>query len=93
MRRAAKTDDNQREIVEALRAAGCSVGIVSGVGNGFPDLAVGRAGKTYLLEVKDGSKPASAQALTQAEKTWHINWRGHAAVVNSPEQALRAVGL
>ena len=93
MRRAAKVDDNQREIVEALRAAGCVVSITSSVGHGFPDLAVGRAGKTFLLECKNGNLPPSRQALTHEEKIWHINWRGHAAVVNSPEQALRAVGL
>lgn len=93
MRRAAKVDDNQGEIVGALRGAGCSVAILSGVGKGFPDIAVGRAGKTYLLEIKDGSKPPSRRQLTPDERAWHGAWKGHAAVVENVEQALRAVGL
>ena len=93
MRRAAKVDDNQAEIVAALRRAGCSVCILSGVGNGCPDLAVGLRGVTYLLEVKDGSKCPSKRRLTAGEQQWHEKWRGHVAVVNSVDDALDAVGL
>jgi len=93
MRRAAKVDDNQAEIVAALRRAGCSVCILSGVGKGCPDLAVGRAGVTYMLEVKDGRKPPSARKLTADEQGWHDAWRGHAAVVSSVSEAFAAVGL
>jgi len=45
-----------------------------------------------LLEVKDGSKPPSAQKLTQQQEEWHRDWRGHRVVVNSPEAALTAIG-
>lgn len=45
MRRAAKVDDNQGEIVAALQRAGCSVQSLAGVGRGFPDLAVGFQGR------------------------------------------------
>ena len=93
MRRAAKVDDNQAEIVAALRRAGCSVCILSGVGNGCPDLSVGLRGVTYLLEVKDGSKCPSKRRLTAGEQQWHEKWRGHVAVVNSVDDALDAVGL
>jgi hypothetical protein len=37
-RRAAKTDGNQAEIVEALRKAGRTVAITSRLGDGFPDI-------------------------------------------------------
>ena len=40
MRRAARVDDNQGQIVDALRRVGCSVWSLAGVGKGFPDLAV-----------------------------------------------------
>lgn len=93
MRRAAKTDDNQQEIVSALRKAGCSVAVTSNVHDGFPDIAVGRAGKTYLLEIKDSKKPPSARKLTEDQERFHANWRGHVAVVNTVEQALKEVGL
>lgn len=93
MRRAAKVDDNQGEIVAALRAAGCSVTSLASVGRGCPDLVVGRAGVTYLLEVKDGKKPLSKRRLTPDEKAWHESWRGQVAVVESVQEALTAVGM
>lgn len=93
MRRAAKVDDNQGEIVDALRQIGASVTLCHGVGNGFPDLAVGWQDKTYLLEVKDGDKPPSARALTPAQVEWHLKWRGHKAVVENVREALEAIGI
>lgn len=91
MRRAARTDANQGEIVAALRAIGCSVSDTSGVGGGFPDLAVGFRKRTLLLEVKDGSKPPSARKLTPDQLLWHISWRGQVAVVTSIEEAIAAI--
>lgn len=40
MRRAAKVDTTQREIVETLRAHGCQVRSLASVGQGMPDLLV-----------------------------------------------------
>lgn len=91
MRRAARIDANQPAIVKALRAIGCSVTETSGVGGGFPDLAVGFRKRTTLLEVKDGSKPPSARELTPDQVLWHISWRGQVAVVTSVEEAIAAV--
>ena len=93
MRRAAKVDANQREVVAALRGAGASVQLLHAVGEGCPDLLVGHLGVNYLLEVKDGQKPPSAQKLTPPQEIWHRDWRGHRVVVNSPEAALAAIGV
>lgn len=93
MRRAARVDDNQGEIVAALRAAGCSVTSLASVGKGCPDLVVGRNGVNYLLEVKDGKKPPSKRRLTEDEKAWHNAWMGQVSVVNGIEEALQAVGF
>jgi Holliday junction resolvase len=93
MRRAARIDANQPEIVEALRKAGCSVQILSAVGHGCPDIAVGRGAFNYLLEIKDGSKPPSARLLTNDELAWHVQWKGSASVVYDVPSALKAVGL
>lgn len=93
MRRAAKIDRNQPEIVAALRKAGCTVESLAAVGNGVTDLLVGRAGINYLLEVKDGEKPPSERKLTPDQVVWHGNWQGQKCVVNNIEEALRAVGL
>ena len=91
MRRAAKVDANQSEIVDALRKAGCSVQCLHMIGKGCPDLLVGRAGRNHVLEVKDGSKPLSARKLTPDELEWHVFWRGQVAVVCSAGEALRVV--
>ena len=93
MRRAAKVDANQREVVAALRGAGASVQLLHAVGEGCPDLLVGYKGLNMLLEVKDGSKPPSAQKLTPQQEIWHRDWRGQRVVVNSPEAALAAIGV
>ena len=91
--RACKVDENQADIVDALRKCGCSVSLLHKVGGGVPDLIVGRAGFNYLLEVKDGNKPKSAQKLTDDQIDWHNKWLGQKAVVNSVEAALAIVGI
>ena len=93
MRRAARVDDNQGQIVDALRRVGCSVWSLAGVGKGFPDLAVGFRGRNLFLEVKDGSKPPCKRKLTPDEEAFHASWRGHVAVVESVEDALKIVGV
>lgn len=91
MRRAAKVDANHSEIVAALRHVGASVADASKLGGGFPDLVVGFRGRTWLLEVKDGSKPPSARKLTPDQVAFRDGWRGHYAVVNSSDEAIKAV--
>lgn len=92
--RAARIDANHTAIVKALRQAGATVQSLAGVGDGVPDLLVGIAGKTALLECKDGKKVASKQKLTPAQLEWHAAWQGGTlAVVDSPEAALRAIGV
>lgn len=94
MRRAAKTDRNQAEIVEALRAVGCTVQPLHTVGQGCPDLLVGRADQDFLLEVKDGLLPPSGRKLTPDQVQWHSLWRGRpVAVVKNVKEALEAVGV
>lgn len=93
MRRIAKVDDNQGKIVKELRARGCSVKSLAQLGNGIPDLLVGRKGFNFLLEVKRGDLPPSGQKLTSDEHEFITQWRGQVAVVNSVAQALEAVGF
>ena len=64
MRRAARADSNQAEIVDALRKVGASVQPIHTVGGGVPDLLVGFRGQNYLFEVKDGEKAPSDRRLT-----------------------------
>lgn len=89
--RACRVDSNQVEIVKALRQIGCTVTPTHTIGAGFPDIVVGRNGINYLMEIKDGKKPASARALTPDETKWHIEWRGVVHIVYSVDDALRVV--
>lgn len=92
MRRAAKVDDNQREIVRALRQVGASVLPMHTLGQGAPDIAVGWRGQNWFFEIKDGAKPPSARKLTPDEKAWHAAWQGSVVVVETVDQALATIG-
>lgn len=94
-----KVDRNQRDIIDALKKAGCSVRSLAAVGDGMTDLIVGIAGKNLLLEVKDGQAPPSRQKLTPAQKRFHTldlkhpdkYWQGQKAVVSTVHEALAVV--
>lgn len=89
MRRAAKVDENQPEIVAALRKAGALVLPLHAVGQGCPDLLVCFRGRLALLEVKDGNKTASRRTLTPDQVEFHAVWP--VSVVLSPEDALQVI--
>lgn len=84
---ARRTDSNQREIVKVFRDMGATVQILSDVGKGCPDLLIGYHGSNYLVEVKDGSKPPSAQRLTEHEQKFHVGWKGQVIIIRSNEDA------
>jgi len=86
--RAARVDANQKEVVDALRACGAYVRVIT-QGDGLPDLLVGYQGHTVLMELKDGRKPPSARMLTPAEEKFHSEWKGGLCkVINSVDEAL-----
>lgn len=91
MRQRARIDQNHIAIVKALRQVGCSVKSLAALGKGYPDLLVGRAGKNYLFEVKDGDKAPSRRRLTADEQRFRDLWSGQYAVVESPELAVSYV--
>ncbi len=93
MRRAARIDDNQPQIVRALRSLGASVQPLSAVGQGCPDLLVGYRGATLVLEVKNKDGPPSQRALTPHQERWHRDWRGQLAVVHDITEALAALNI
>jgi hypothetical protein len=67
LRRAAKVDSNQSEIVAALRKRGAVCLIVSQLKNCF-DILVCFNSKVFMVEIKDGNKPLSARKLTEGEQ-------------------------
>jgi hypothetical protein len=84
-----RVDKNQNEVVRAFRASNFSVAITSMLGHGFPDLVIGanlgalRGKYTALVEIKDGSKPLSAQKLTPDEVKFKENWSGNYHIIRS----------
>lgn len=96
MRRAAKVDANQAEIVKALRQAGCGVLDLSAVGKGCPDLLVHPP--TYpdcrfvaLMEIKN--KKGRGDKLTPAQVKFHEGWKGWIYRVTSVQEALDCMGI
>ena len=93
MRRAARIDGNQNQVVKELRQMGCSVAISSAIGKGFPDIVVGYNGRNYLLELKDPAQPPSARKLTPDEKVWHDKWRGSVHIILTAQEAMDMMTL
>lgn len=104
-RHAARRDENEPAIADALRAAGATV--VYRNGKGEPDLDVGFRGENYKLEVKLPLGPRGGKrgggstrpgqggdgTLTADQIKWWAAWRGRPPViVRTPEEALRAIG-
>ena len=78
-----RPDHNRDEIIEAFKKMGASVSKLAPV-----DLIVGFPDRTFLVEVKDGSKSPSRQKLTKAEAMFIKSWRGEISIVRSVEDAL-----
>lgn len=86
-RRAAKTDDNQKEVVRLFRKLGWYVLIVSQLKN-CCDIIVSKNGYTYAIEIKDGTKPPSARKLSSGEQKFKDEWQGEWRLVESNHDVL-----
>lgn len=88
-RQSPKRDSNERGIIEALKAVGCSVQQLSA--RGVPDLLVGidinnSLKINLLMEIK-----SKTGKLTPDEDKWITTWKGQVAVVKTEEQALEII--
>lgn len=81
-----RRDANHQEVKDTFLGLGCSVADTADVGGGFPDLVVGIAGVTTLVEVKtlDGSH-------TPEQERFYAEWRGSHYTVRSRDQAIDLV--
>ncbi|MBA3599501.1 MAG: hypothetical protein H0W40_19345 [Methylibium sp.] len=91
MRRAARIDDNQAEIINALRQMGCTVQSLAACGYGVPDVLAAFRGRNVLLEIKDPKKPKADRMLTPAQVKWHQNWRGQVTTIYTIDEAIAVV--
>jgi len=71
MRRVAKVDRNQPEVVDGFRARGARVLHLHQVGSGCPDLLVAYRGRFGLVEVK---RPG--ESLNAVQCVFHAEWGG-----------------
>lgn len=82
MRRACRTDNNQHELVEALKKIGAKCYFIKEP----VDLVVGFRGRSLLLEVKRPGKP-----LTQAQVDFIATWPGEIHIAHTIDEAISAV--
>lgn len=82
MRRAARVDGNQPDIIRALKSIGASVEII-----GKPlDLLIHYRGETLLMECK-----SAGGSFTKDQVEFFARWPGRILVVHSPDEAVRLV--
>lgn len=82
-----KRDDNEEDIVSALRAVGCSVLVIDNErSGGVPDLLVACQGHMWLVEVK-----APGKEMNGKQEDWAKEWRAPVHVVHDEVEALRLV--
>lgn len=84
MRRAAKPDANQAEIIDALRQCGVSVEVIKQP----VDLLVCCLGETSLMEVKNRD---GRDRLTLAQIDFISRWPGKIHVVHDVREAMLAI--
>ena len=79
-----RADNNQKEIIEALRQIGASVLVLSQVGGGCPDLLIGFRNQSILMEVK-----TKKGKLKPEQIEFIYRWRGNQVqIVRSVEEAI-----
>ena len=72
MKRAARIDRNQPEIVKALRRVGATVLVLSQLKGAF-DILVIYQGSVHIVEIKDGNKlPQKFETMSEDEKRGYL---------------------
>jgi len=82
-----RIDKNQPAIVKELRGLGYSVESTASLGDGFPDIIVGAAGRNFLFEIKE----SEAAKLTPPEETFARDWCGQLHRIETSEQAIKII--
>ena len=77
--RAARVDNNHKQIIDTLRSIGASVKSTHAIGQGFPDAVIGFRGATYLAEIKDGQ--VIGWKFTPHQKRFIATWNGSPVLI------------
>lgn len=86
-----RIDSNQNNLVRIFRGMGCSVLILSNLGECCDLLVAITPKRQILIEIKDGSKPKSQQKLTEAEEKFHRLWKGELYIITTEKEAIELV--
>ena len=93
-RRSAKIDQNQTEIVKALRdIPGVTVQV------SMDDILVGHKGRSYWFEIKEPNMVSKKtgkinhSAIKESQHNLIKHWTGHYEIVWNIDQILAAIGL
>ena len=90
-RHSARTDENEKHIVKALRKLGYSVQ------TRMDDILVGHKGKNYWFEIKDPKHVSKKTGLInesakkEGQKKLEKEWKGQYLIVSSLEAILEAI--
>lgn len=85
----ARTDENEKHIVKALRKLGYSVL------TGMDDILVGDKGRNFLYEIKDPKHVSKKTGLInesakkESQKRLEKEWTGHYRIVSSLDEILK----
>ncbi len=96
---ARKVDASHATVVKAFEAAGCSVAVIQSSKAGLPDLVIGLAGRTHLVEVKPAStrkdgKESPQSSLRATQTAFAEKWRGSPVhLVHNATEALELANL
>ena len=80
-----RSDDNQSDIVSALRAIGATVWCIERP----VDLLVGFQAKNFILECKKIGQ--ASKGLTEGQRKFIQAWKGQVRVVETAEEAIKVV--
>ena len=91
MRKRGKLDGNHNAVVAELRELGFSVQSLASIGDGCPDLLVGRHARNFLFELKNPEQVPSKRMLTPDERKWFANWKGQVRKVETTEEIVEVI--
>jgi hypothetical protein len=93
VRRAAKRDANHAPIRDGLKRCGFEVRDTGGLGDGMSDLIVRHrgTGRVRFIEIKDPDQPPSKRELTDKEKEVQALLGELYVVVETLQEAVRAM--
>lgn len=90
-RRAARTDNNQKQIVSTLEQLGVKVAICSGHGDGFPDILCFFRGRWTPIEIKNPEVDSSHQKLSDDEAAWWAAMGSPPIILKTMQDCVRFV--